>query len=278
MQEAEPYRGPDPGEFAAHMLTITRRTGPARVASVYFAPHLVAAADADLVQYVQTECERDGFEPWPTRLIDLTADPSRILSGFVSSTRNQINRAEREDGLGFVALDAPSEGDIAHFRTFYNDFARDKGTSVCGPYHLETMRLLRRRNALTITRVTDASGILCYHAYVVGEARAMLLYSASHFRSAETAESRRRVGRANRWLHWKDMNYFRGRGVRTYDCGGLTSDPNIAEFKRSFGGADVTEYSGYVAATWKGALVLRIRNALVRWRARDRSRNEKVKP
>jgi len=43
-----------------------------------------------------------------------------------------------------------------------------------------------------------------WHAYILSGRTARLLHSGSCFRNRE-AHYRALVGRANRWLHWKDM-------------------------------------------------------------------------
>jgi lipid II:glycine glycyltransferase (peptidoglycan interpeptide bridge formation enzyme) len=184
--------------------------------------------------------------------IDLTQSAESLYAAVRSSTRNEINRASKQDRLLFSVIDEPTMPDLREFTSFYNMFARSKGTTPCRRYHVQTMKLLAQRNALAITRIANAAGLLCYHVYVTDADRAMLLYSGSQFRSARSSEERRFIGRANRYLHWQDMLYFKNSGFRIYDWGGLTRDANIASFKRSFGGVELSEYTGYVPVTLKG--------------------------
>jgi len=59
------------------------------------------------------------------------------------------------------------------------------------------------------------------------------------------------VGRANRFLHYEDIRYFKEHGYETYDLGGYakdTQDPKlqgINVFKESFGGTIVEQYNYY---------------------------------
>jgi hypothetical protein len=262
------------------VIAISRRLWSAEIRTVFFADVPTPdAGEADLVAYVQTSSSVPGLAPIRTLHIDLTREPGRLFAGFGQSTRNQINRASREEGLGFIAVTEPAADDIAVFQQFYNVFARSKGTTLCDAYNLETLRLLAGQKGLVLTRLCDAaSEPLCYHAYVVDGHRAMLLYSASHFRSAENAARRSALARANRLLHWRDILYFRDLGLRIYDCGGLTEDPRIAEFKRSFGGDEVSEFTGYVSGTWKGKAALKARALLYELRygiGRARRRHER---
>lgn len=202
--------------------------------------------------YIQSTVPREGFERVDTLQIDLTQSADALYAAARRTTRNEINRAHKKDAFAFAANAAPTAADLHAFLEFYNAFARTKGTTRCGAYHVHTLKLLAESNGLTLTRMADDAGALCYHAYAVDARRATLLYSGSQFRSARESEVRNRLARANRYLHWRDMLHFQERGVETYDWGGLTRDANIADFKRSFGGVERAEYSGYVPLTMKG--------------------------
>lgn len=250
------------------MIEVSRRIWPVTIRTVFFGSACgIDHDDADLIGYVQSIEPEQRLEPVPTLHIDLTQDPERLFSGFGKSTRNQINRASKQDCLSFVAMSEPTQDDVVAFQAFYNAFARAKGTTLCDAYNMQTLKLLIAQLGLVITRVADAGGsALCYHTYVVDGRRAMLLYSGSHFRSVQDTVDRNRIARANRFLHWRDILFFKQAAFQIYDCGGLTEDANIAEFKRSFGGNEITEYTGYVAATWKGRLALRCRALLYRYK------------
>lgn len=249
------------------MIEISRRTWSATIRTVFFGSVYGSDGDgADLIGYVQSSEAGPGFDAVRTRHIDLTQDAERLFSGFGKSTRNQINRASKEDHLSFAAITAPTEDDVVAFRDFYNAFASAKGTTLCDAYNTQTMKLLIAQQGLVITKLSDVGGPLCYHVYVVDRKRATRLYSGSHFRSAGNTADRNRFARANRLHHWRDILFFKQSGFQIHDCGGLTEDANIAEFKRSFGGTEITEYTGYVAATWKGRLALRGRALLYKYK------------
>jgi lipid II:glycine glycyltransferase (peptidoglycan interpeptide bridge formation enzyme) len=99
------------------------------------------------------------------------------------------------------------------------------------------------------------------HAYVVDSEleRVRLLYSASHFRTSANSEERNAIGRANRLLHWHEIETLGRAGYTTYDLGGIPindTDPEknaIARFKSEFGGTHLIEFNGIVC-----------RNALLR--------------
>jgi hypothetical protein len=249
------------------VIEISRRTWSVTIRTVFFSGG--GASDhegADLIGYVQSAETGAGFQVVRTLHIDLAQDPAHLFSGFGKTTRNQINRASKQDRLSFAAITQPTADDVLTFREFYNAFASAKGTTLCDAYNTRTMMLLTAQQGLVMTRISDDRGPLCYHVYVVDGRRAMLLYSGSHFRSAHNAADRNRFARVNRFLHWRDILFFKQSAFQIYDCGGLTEDSNIAAFKRSFGGSEITEYTGYVVATWKGRLALRGRALLYRLR------------
>ena len=87
------------------------------------------------------------------------------------------------------------------------------------------------------------------HSYIIDreDKRVRLLHSASDFRSLSTSQERAIIGRANRFLHYSDIIYFKNNGFFIYDFGGISLDKNdaeqlkISEFKRGFGGVLVEE-------------------------------------
>jgi lipid II:glycine glycyltransferase (peptidoglycan interpeptide bridge formation enzyme) len=88
----------------------------------------------------------------------------------------------------------------------------------------------------------------------------MNLYSASHFRMADSPELKKMLSQANRYLVWKCILLFKEKGYKFYDMGGLSYDDNIRRFKLGFGGKVVPVYWGYEANSIMGSLVLRMRN------------------
>ena len=114
---------------------------------------------------------------------------------------------------------------------------------------------------------------LVWHAHLRSGRTVRLTYSASWFRGMDS-DYRSLVGRANRWLHWRDMLCFRQAGVQYYDWGGVFEDESTPErtginhFKRMFGGQPVQSYECTVAANVRGRVWLALRDA---WRGRQRA-------
>jgi len=75
-----------------------------------------------------------------------------------------------------------------------------------------------------------------------------LLYSAT---TVNSKVSKSEIGRANRFLHYEDIKYFKELGYRFYDLGGIAKDTQddklqgINKFKEGFGGELVRQYNYY---------------------------------
>jgi len=194
-----------------------------------------------------------------TLQIDLTKDEEKLLMEVHKKTRRQImNKGGLE--LGYVINETPTNQDLKKFRVFYNCFAKNKKTHICNSFHIKPMKLLRDKKALVFTYMQDKhQEILCYRIYITDGIVVMNMYSASHYRMIDSPVRKRLLSRANRLLIWKSIIWFKEKGHKLYDMGGLTSDENIRKFKLGFGGEIVSVYSGYEAHSLFGKLILKIR-------------------
>ena len=204
-------------------------------------------------------------QPTSTLVTDLTQDESELFRNFSSTTRYEINRAENKDTLNAIVLPPTSEM-VAAFLVFYDAFAQQK--ALPGAYRRELFAANAARQ-LVLTRASYADDALVWHAYILWRSSAVLLYSASQFRDRSSAQ-RALVGRANRWLHWKDILHLKRLGIRQYDWGGIFDDESSVDragvngFKRDFGGARVEAYNCTVPLTVKGRIYLAARAVLDR--------------
>lgn len=105
---------------------------------------------------------------------------------------------------------------------------------------------------------------LVFHVYFVDNNRASLMMSFSDFR--EKNEISKMIGKINRYLHWKDIIYFRRNGFICYDWGGINENDesfkNITSFKKGFGGSEIDVYEGFAASTIRGRIYLSLRKLL----------------
>jgi hypothetical protein len=204
-----------------------------------------------------------------TLVLDLAPPPEALLASFNRDCRQKIRRAEEKDRLQWEFITAPA-GRLQEFCDFFDRFAQQKSLPRCDRPWLEAAHRSGRL-VLSLARADDGMPLV-WHAHVNMGHTVWLQHSVSCFRDKDS-ESRALIGRANRWLHWKDIQRFRDMGVKRYDWGGLFEDESIPEqeginrFKKSFGGHVEQRYDSTVPLTLKGHLYLPLRDAWRRWSA-----------
>jgi len=242
------------------MIALTRRKGPLRLVTAYFAESVAELPPADVAFLFQATKPLGRSRPFRTLHLDLGLDEDRLFGDCSKNNQYKIRRASGRDGLEFETLRRPTAEELGAFAAFYDRFAEGKGLSPCD---LPNLQALRAAGGAIVSRVTAGDGeILCQHLYVADGERCRLLHSASHFREVEDSARRSLIGRANRALHWHDIRSSKQEGHRIYDFGGFAIDSpdpvvrRIAEFKASFGGSPVVEHHGAVGLTPLGRLAL----------------------
>jgi hypothetical protein len=240
--------------------------GPVRIAEIWFDDDL-RTAGADIVRFRNrsTPVEEGRCLEWHTLIVDLTQEAAVIETEIKSDTRYAIRRAAAKDELTYNYHDQPGDDAMESFLGFYNEFARATGLPAVKLAHLGLMRDTRK---LILTNVKTADGEdLVWHSYLCGSNQVRLLHSASLFRTVDNSKYRQRVGRANRYHHWRDFLKLKEAGFRTYDFGGWyagSDDPDkvrINRFKEEFGGTVVPTYYGEVALTMLGKAALKLKRA-----------------
>jgi hypothetical protein len=249
------------------MLTLQRRKYLLRVAEAYFyTGQEESLPRVDVVFLVQSSVPLGASREFRTLHLDLTLGQAELFSRCSRSTQYQIRRARERDGLTFQVIDGPSEQQVKTFIDFYDEFAAIQGLERCDTDKLEA---LRRRGGLNLAFCKDQSDVdLCWHANITDGRRARMLHSASFFREAGDKRQRALLGRANRGLHWVEIETLKEKGYRTYDLGGFAPDSedpvirSISRFKSSFGGEPTTEFHCTVARTLAGKVALSAQQAL----------------
>lgn len=199
---------------------------------------------------------------------DLTGPAEALAAGFHSGCRYQIRRAESQDRLVYQVIPEAREG-LEEFIDFYDAFARQKELAPADRHWLSRAAEARQ---LILSCVCREGERLVWHAHLRCGRTVGLAHSASCFRGMDS-EQRTLVGRANRWLHWRDMLHFKGTGAELYDWGGVFADESTAEraginrFKKMFGGQPVPAYECTVPITLRGRAFLTLRDRWRSWRA-----------
>jgi lipid II:glycine glycyltransferase (peptidoglycan interpeptide bridge formation enzyme) len=197
-----------------------------------------------LTTYIQTNSleKHFGFKRIPkfTKVINLTLSNDEIFNGLNKTTKNEVQRSERDD----IKIDFMLSYD--NFKNWYDQFAELKKLA---PLHDNDYF---KNNIFVSTAYFEGKPVVC-HAYLLDEESkiARLLYSVSHLPYIDDKTSRGLVGRVNKYLHYKDMLYFKKKNYLGYDFGGYafgTSNSKlqgINKFKDSFGG-ELVEQSNYI--------------------------------
>jgi hypothetical protein len=223
----------------------------------------------DLVRRFQQSQPIDGMlcREFYTILLDLKLDDEELLARMKRDTRYEVKRAASKDQLVYDCLDGRDRQVFQQFCDYYDDFATQKAQPKLNRTWLS---LLAESGALTLSRVSDSTReVLVWHGYHRSNTRATLLYSASLFRKSESSELRNKVGRANRFQHWRDMQRFKAEGISVYDFGGWYEGGSDLErlrintFKEEFGGEIVKNYICERAVTAKAKLFLGVRRLLL---------------
>jgi hypothetical protein len=199
--------------------------------------------------------------------IDLLQHPSALLANMKRTTRYEIRRGEISDGFIYQIRNGNEKPVLDEFADQFDLFAAVKAQPKL---NRAWVSMLAMEGLLRISEVRDSNGAtLVWHAYHVSRGRATLLHSASILRPDSNAGLRSKVGRANRYHHWRDILHFKERGLATYDFGGWyekkedRSRLNINQFKECFGGEIVKTYICEKPLTLKGRVFLRTRRLLL---------------
>lgn len=188
--------------------------------------------------------------------INLDKSEQALMQDMSRTTRYKIRRAKK-DGLTITYTTAPDLKDVRAFSDFYNSFARAKGIESCKE---EKLTALMESKQLIIMSVYQKDGLmLASSAVIANNKTAIGLYTASA-RFAYREISGQLMSRANRYLHWVELIYFKNKGFHTFDLMSLTMDKNntdhqeVNHYKRSFGGEEQYVYQSFVPQSLYGVL------------------------
>lgn len=174
--------------------------------------------------------------------------------------RNEVNRARKESITTehYCGCEAIENTELLSlFESMYNQMFAEKG--MRNKLNREFVEAALKANQMTISVAKYENRILVCHAYVNDEENALLLYSTSLLWSDK--ELAKKVGWANKLLHWDDICFFQEKGYSKYEWGGIKSVNNptgIDKFKIGFGG-DIVQYDNCILShTLKGALYIKL--------------------
>lgn len=184
---------------------------------------------------------------------DLYMSDSQLLSLMTKTIRNEINRAERENvEVEYYSNESDCFEVLNAFSKMYREMYEQKGLKGIELPVKELSGYIKAKQLLISCAKIDGKPIV-FHSYVYGDRNSRLLHSCSEFRTEDNA-TRNAIGRANKYLHWRDMLYLKNNAVMNYDWGGVSSlsNPNgIDQFKLSFGATPLVYFNFTIPLTIK---------------------------
>jgi hypothetical protein len=238
------------------MFILPRQVLGLRIAEIWFADRILDDdGHSDIVTYVQL-CPHVGTGiAFHTSIVDLSADIGLLWGRIKKGFAYEIRRAIDKDAIDIKVIERPTCGDIDIFVRRYKPFSVEK---KIGPANRAKLSMLAESGRLVFTYAikNDQNTWLAAHAYICDAPRVRLLYSSPN---VDSALNRQEIGRANKALHWKMIQYFKSAKFMEYDFGGLSLSlalKNIDDFKHAFGGRDVAERNFLRGTTLKGRLAL----------------------
>jgi len=254
------------------MIYEKKKTG-LRIADIWFTDGEKPPFACDICRYhyvknIPSRC--DSLERLYTILIDLSRNEDELLAELDKTTKYQARRAKERDNVRtetYIALGEKSEEKLDRYIAFFNEFAKSKDRGLICREELEQFY---DAGSLCVRSVIDTASemTLSMHCNVVSDGKARLHQSSSHFRGSDDADFRSLVGRANRFLHWDDILYFKGLGIAFYDFGGWYGGNDdqeklaINKFKEAFGGTKTEEFSYLTPCTLIGHASVFIRKLI----------------
>lgn len=193
----------------------------------------------------------------PNFVIDLRKDEEELFKNMNKSTRREIRKASEKDELNYYETDSPTAEEIKEFTSFYNLFAKDKKIALCNS---ERLIQIRNNNSLIMTSVKDSqNNTICSGVLLKDKENKQLygIYGASGRLSKTSNEDRRLNGRANKYLHWKEIQSAKKRGMDWYNFGGEVyeeKDKGVNQFKLGFGAIQKLDRRVYIANSLLGRI------------------------
>ena len=142
-----------------------------------------------------------------------------------------------------------SRDELEEYIDLFNEFAKQKNILKIEAHRIKAYH---QNKILAISYIKQKGEFLSVNFYRVTQQRAANLYTFHLKHKDKIGFSASHFGRAHRTLHWLDVKYFKGIGVKVYDfCGWYngTEDQallSINKFKEQFTTNKIKEYSGVI--------------------------------
>lgn len=193
-----------------------------------------------------------------TYQISLEKDENELLEGMNKRNRTKLRRAKKEPYV-VVIKDNPSDNDLKEFQQFYNKFVKNKKANKINFIQMRRLKLLRNKGVLFFTKLQNINGdALCYQIRLIDKDLVLSLYGCTAAWIQDRPELKQQIRYANRYLLWENMLYFKKRGFKIYDYGGITEVDEINKFKEDFGFLEVETYHGLETKSILGKILIKL--------------------
>lgn len=193
-----------------------------------------------------------------TYQLNLDKNENELLMQMTAGNRRKVNRAKKEPFIVTVK-DNPTDIELKEFQTFYNNFVKIKKISKINFLHMRRLIQLRNMGALVFTKLENTSNeALSYQLHIIDADLVLNLYTCTAAWIQKRPELKQQINFANRHLLWKNILYFKNKGFKIYDFGGVTEINEINKFKEDFGFIGVETYHGIESKSFLGKLLIKL--------------------
>jgi lipid II:glycine glycyltransferase (peptidoglycan interpeptide bridge formation enzyme) len=183
----------------------------------------------------------NGVETYRTFVLDLTQPLDDLRRKLDKKWRNQLSRAEK-NGLTMTAGDGV--GDFRTFLEMYGEMYKRKvfKTTVDAQEFMRMQQELPESQRMRVL-ICREEGMA-----VAGVVASAMGDSAIYLLGATSDAGLNAKGAY--FLQWTLISWLKGRGVKSYDLGGIdpVGNPGVYHFKKGFSGADVFQIEPFAAS------------------------------
>jgi len=260
------------------MLITTYRKRGIRISHVWFMEERDSLPDIDTDIFYVHDCAFDNIPTFSaivakqrTWVSNLTMSEDDIMRGLSSESRRRIRRAQ-DDGISVNVFTSREllarESLLEEFGSCHERMFEQKGLSSI--FNNDILKTYIEADMLVLTVASYGGRNIAFHSYITSKERVRGHYSVSVFRDGNMDS--KILQNANLYLHFKDMLYFKNRGVTYYDWAGIQSFENpssIDLFKMKFPGEKRIHYNLFVGKSMVGKGILSMMKIRDRILARD---------
>lgn len=193
-----------------------------------------------------------------TYQINLEKDESELLENMTAGNRRKVRRAKKEPYV-VIVKDKPTDADLKEFQVFNNNFVEIKKNKKLDYLQLRRLKLLRKKGVLIFTKLQNINGeALGYQIHIIDKELVLNLYTCTAAWIQNRLDLKHQINFANRHLLWENLLFFKSKGYKIYDFGGITEIDEINKFKEDFGFLRVEAYHGFETKSLIGRILIRL--------------------